>query len=72
MLHLGFNTCFNQVRNAIWNHVAFPTPASKITEIVTRFKAYNANNLPKQKVLMDIFIVKWNGKIQDFCDCGSG
>ncbi|KAI1700777.1 hypothetical protein Ddc_17940 [Ditylenchus destructor] len=68
---LGFNTCFNQVRNDIWNDVAFPTPASKITDIVKNFKSYNANNLSKQQVLMSISIEVWHGTIQQFCDCGS-
>ncbi|KAI1697573.1 hypothetical protein DdX_18429 [Ditylenchus destructor] len=71
-MKLGFNTCFNQVRKAIWDNVQFPSASVKITEIVRVFKAYNANNLDKQKVLMDIYIAKWNGIIQKFCDCGSG
>ncbi|KAI1706829.1 hypothetical protein DdX_12823 [Ditylenchus destructor] len=53
---LGFNTCFNQVRNDIWNNAAFPTPAAKITDIVKNFKSYNANNFSKQQVLMSITI----------------
>jgi len=66
---LGFNTCFNQVRGAIWNKTA--TVAQKINAIVGYFKAYNANNVYKQQVLFNCTIDVWDGEIQDFVNCGN-
>lgn len=66
---MGFNSCFNQVRGAIWNKTA--TVAQRINAIVGFFKAYNANNQLKQQVLFNVTLDVWNGEVQDFVNCGN-
>jgi hypothetical protein len=66
-----FNTCFNQIRTAIWNMNLFPTVSTKVNEIIKDLKAYNANNPSKQQVVFNITVDAWDGAIQDFVNCGN-
>ncbi|KAI1704074.1 hypothetical protein Ddc_16291 [Ditylenchus destructor] len=69
-VRLGFNSCLNQVRKAIWDDVDFPTYAVKISNIVQYFLNYNKNNANAQNILMNITVVEWRGTIRQFCNCG--
>jgi len=66
---LGFNSCFNKVRNAIWNNNAFPTQSSKFTELHTDFLQYNNNSATNQQLVFSIPISGWGGTVGQFVSC---
>jgi len=66
---LGFNSCFNKVRNCIWNNSQFPTQQSKFTELHTDFLQYNNNSVSNQQLVFNITIVSWQGTIGQFVSC---
>jgi len=66
---MGFNTCFNKIRQAIWDNTAFPTQSQKLSKCKQSFLEYNTNNAAKQAVVLDIQINLWAGTIRQFCSC---
>jgi len=68
-MKMGFNSCFNSIRQAIWDDTTYPSPSSKLSKCKTSFLQYNANNPSKQAVVLDIQISIWAGTIRQFCNC---
>jgi len=66
---LGFNSCFNKVRKAIWDNVSFPTQASKLTELHTDFLQYNNNSVTNQQLVFNLTITMWQGTVGQFVKC---
>ena len=65
----GFNSCFNQIRKAIWDNVAFPNVPAKLLGCRNAFKGYSTNNVAIQDEVFNIQITGWMGTIRQFVAC---
>jgi len=66
---IGFNTCFNKVRKAIWDNVTFPTVVAKRAELKLDFNQYQSNNVTNQQLVFNLSISVWQGTIGQFVSC---
>jgi hypothetical protein len=69
----GFNTCFNRIRQAIWNSVKFATMEAKINEIKWALWSYNNNSVSNQQLVTNLTMScpTWTGTIGQMVSCAS-
>lgn len=63
----GFNSYFNKIKS--YSYQKDLTIEVRVSNCITTLKQYNANNLEKQQVVMNITITQWYGTIGQFCSC---
>jgi hypothetical protein len=66
---IGFNSCFNRVRKAIWDNITFNTVIKKKTELKSAFNAYQSGNVTNQQLVFNLSISVWQGTIGQFVGC---
>jgi len=66
---LGFNSCFNKIRKAIWDNVLFPNEKAKLKEVQADFWSYNNNSVTNQQLVFNITIQKWKGSVAQLVKC---